>query len=242
MKRELKRALMATAGAFALAIASQPSIAADIPTKATTYNAPVAAQMFDWTGFYVGAQGGYGWFRAPLTVPGILTLDTIKGDGWFGGGTLGYNLQRGQWVVGVEGDLSWADLSGNTAESNCSLGPDGCRTTIDWFGTLRARAGILISPTALVYATGGFAWAGIEHRDFIGRRSDTKKSGWTIGGGVEAAIGGNWTAKAEYLYLDFGRTTAATIIHDHVHAHILRVGLNYRFATGKSPEPVMTKY
>jgi outer membrane immunogenic protein len=60
MKLKLKRALLTAAGAFALAIASQPSIAADIPTRAKTYNAPVASQMFDWTGFYVGAQGGYG--------------------------------------------------------------------------------------------------------------------------------------------------------------------------------------
>jgi outer membrane immunogenic protein len=171
-----------------------------------------------------------------------MTLDTIKGDGWFAGGTLGYNLQRGQWVVGVEADLSWADLRGKTEEANCMLVLGDCRTTIDWFGTLRARAGILINPTALVYATGGFAWAGIEHRDFNGNRSDTKKSGWTIGGGVEAAIGGNWTAKAEYLYLDFGQTPAAGIIHDHVHVHILRVGLNYRFATGKAPGPVMARY
>jgi outer membrane immunogenic protein len=105
------------------------------------------------------------------------------------------------------------------------------------------------------YATGGLAYGEVNSNETIAATSFSNSEtlvGYTVGAGIEGAIGGNWTAKLEYLYVDLGRTTGpfATTIpalgggtltssySSHVTDNILRVGLNYRFNSG----PVVARY
>jgi outer membrane immunogenic protein len=116
---------------------------------------------------------------------------------------------------------------------------------------VRARAGILVTPRVLLYATGGLAYGEVNSSETIGgssfSASDTRV-GYTVGGGIEGAIGGNWTAKLEYLYVDLGRTsgsfatatpalgagvvpngTLTSSYNSHITDNVLRVGVNYNF-------------
>jgi outer membrane immunogenic protein len=117
---------------------------------------------------------------------------------------------------------------------------------IDWFGTVRARGGVLVTPRVLFYATGGLAYGQVNSSENIGgspfSASDIRV-GYTVGGGIEGAIGGNWTAKLEYLFVDLGRTSGsfATAIpasgggmlasnySSHITDNVLRFGVNYNF-------------
>jgi outer membrane immunogenic protein len=240
---------MATASAFALAMAAHPTLAADIPTKAPIYSAPVAAPLFNWTGFYVGVQGGYGWGDSRFN-DGV-SSNWFDIDGWFAGATIGYNFQlTPNWVAGVEADLS-SGISGSFGPGNlgqpngagwgCGSGP--CVTDIKWFGTLRGRLGYAVN-NWLLYGTGGFAWGKLKSEienttDFV--VSDTN-SGWTAGVGLEYAVSPVWTAKVEYLHVDLGWTKTQGFFKSDTRFDLVRVGINYRFATGKAPGPVMTRY
>jgi outer membrane immunogenic protein len=204
------------------------------------------AVPFSWTGFYAGVQGGYGWTNGDvdtlgstnIATPGSLasaaaaTLDfNTKANGFLGGGTLGYNVQTGQFVWGVEADLSWANIKGtSTAGATVPIAPGQVVTSsgvaeqkIDAFGTLRARLGFTPVERLLVYGTGGLAFgdvesntdiaeadvppiAGVTHANAIGSASSWR-AGWTAGAGLEYAFAPHWSAKAEYLYYDLGSIT-----------------------------------
>lgn len=200
---------------------------------------------YNWSGFYFGLNGGYGWggaetnadfaltertrvFRAygkhssisDVTVPlPSLSLGRAADlDGWIGGGQVGYNIQAKHFVFGIEADLQWSGKDGSgTACSTAACGPGSVFLTAshdqNWFGTLRARAGVLPDPRLLLYATGGLAYSSFDSdytAGIIGGSSttfsdDKKKGGWVIGGGAEWAIHCNMTLKAEYLYMDYGK-------------------------------------
>jgi outer membrane immunogenic protein len=170
----MKKILLASVALFGFAGAAS---AADLPMRAAP-PAPVfsAVPVFTWTGFYVGVNAGYGWqdsndgsvFVPGGTIPGVAGGGTIvygddNGDGFVGGGQIGYNYQIGSFVLGLEADLQWADLGGNNgtalvpaAFTAAGFIPAGTAGGIDWFGTVRARAGVAVGQ-ALIYATGGFA-------------------------------------------------------------------------------------
>ena len=236
----MTRELTTLAGAFALAMAAQTALAADIPARAPAYKAPIAAPIFNWSGFYLGVQGGYGWGDTRHDFPGG-THDTFDVNGWLGGVTIGANWQTGQTVVGLEGDYAWASIDGSQT-GNCV---PSCSTELKRVGTARLRLGHAWDQW-LGYVTGGFAFG--EVRAWEAAFSDTDwRTGWTAGLGVEGAIGHNWTVKLEYLYVDLGDhdsyNFAGIAPHDvSFDAHIVRVGLNYRFATGKTPAAVVTRY
>lgn len=187
----------------------------------------------DWTGFYAGVLGGYGFGSTDLSNTPTVGIDT---NGLLGGVTLGANVQSGQFVYGLEGDVMW---SGQNGSATCLGGGSTCSADYDWAGSLRARAGYAFDPV-LIYATGGFAMAGINTSvspatgGTSGSYSDTYL-GWTVGGGVEAAVTDALTAKAEYAYSDYGSRTApagtldttATTVSPTSHA--VKVGLNFRF-------------
>jgi outer membrane immunogenic protein len=130
-------------------------------------------------------------------------------------------------------------------------GSDSINQKLDWFGTVRARAGIAQGPV-LSYFTGGFAYGGVKTSitDLNALQTtafNRTKTGYTIGSGVEASLGGNWTGKIEYLYVDLGKQTGASLLaptpynfRSEIQEHIFRVGLNYRIGgTGAyAPEPV----
>src|SRR3954469_13784892 len=94
---------LACAGLLAAAVAT-PSFAADIVRP--SLKAPVFVAPFSWSGFYVGINGGYGWGTADWSSTG--TAASVKPKGGLVGGTLGYNMQTGNWVWGIEGDLDWS--------------------------------------------------------------------------------------------------------------------------------------
>ena len=255
----MKRILLAGAGVFAWVAAAQPAAAADLP-RAPAYKAPVAAPMFDWSGFYVGATAGYAWGRATGTdLPasnGVCwaVCGTQWGpdvDGFTGGLQAGWNVQTQNWVFGIEGDVGYLGLKGIAPDPNAA--PAMVETRGGWFATLRGRAGVLIAPTFLVYGTGGAIYADTRTNVFrtIGNldTSDADPWGWTAGGGVETRLGQDWSWKLEYLYYDLGNDRVGGPIGGAIQyfgikqtGHIVRVGLNYHFATGKVPRPVVTKY
>lgn len=207
--------------------------------SAADQTAGPSAPTYDWTGAYGGIVGGWGWSNQRWTSTAAVTTGNFSGDGALIGGTLGYNFQSGPWVGGVEGDISWADINAtNTTTGGCG-GATPCIAEVDWLGTLRARAGYLVQPQALVYLTGGLAVAGISNSQLalspLAAASSTEV-GWTIGGGAEVAFNGPWTAKLEYIYADFGQTPfcsvaacGVTVVSDYTRLHLLRVGLNYKF-------------
>jgi len=213
----------------ALLIAPIAAQAADL--RQPSYKAPAySAPAFSWSGFYVGLNAGYGWGTASggnsITGEGFNTRAT----GWLGGATVGYNLQTGSWVWGLEGVIDYSTVKG-TSTSNC----DGCEVRNSWLGTARGRIGYAFD-RYLVYGTGGAAYGDLKLTlPGGGSRSVTdNKLGWTLGAGVEYAFMGAWSVKAEYLYVDLGNFTcpAATCSDAGTYKlplNIARLGVNYRF-------------
>ena len=180
-----------------------------------------------WTGFYVGINGGYLWGKSKWS-GGAGTFE-VSPDGFIGGGTLGYNIQAGAWVFGLEGDIDYVDAKGTANAAICA----SCTFENTWLATLRGRVGYSFGQW-LPYLTGGGAWGNAKVQSAGGSVSDTK-GGWTAGGGVEYGFG-QWSAKLEYLYVDLGTATcvaAACVLPADakvdVTANIFRAGLNYRF-------------
>ena len=248
----MKRILAAGAMLVGTAVSAQ---AADMAAKAPYLKAPVLA-VYNWTGFYIGANAGVGIGRNR-------TGHSFTGDslylapqGGFGGGQIGYNWQGdsllGPIVYGIEADIQGAGLDDN--HSNV-LGTGGLRTAysskVDWFGTVRGRIGLSQGPV-LSYFTGGYAYGNVKTSITEGGvaafSQDRMQSGWTVGSGVEAALGGNWTGKVEYLYLNLGnKTDAFTAVavpqtfSTEIRENIFRVGLNYRINGNAAYAPVAAR-
>ena len=222
----MKRSLAAGLGLLALA-ASIPASAADLP-RGMPYRAPAAAYApaYNWTGFYLGLNGGGAWGDSDWN--GLATNNS-PGGGMFGV-TAGYNWQAfgSPWVFGIEGDVDWTNVKDTSV-----CGAANCETKNNWFGTVRGRVGYSWDRW-LPYVTGGVAFGDIEaNRTGFSGSSDTN-AGWTIGFGLEGVIAGRWTGKLEYLYADIGDTTCSaaacgTATNVDLRMNILRAGLNYRF-------------
>jgi len=202
------------------------AMAADLPSRrAAPAPAIAAVPLFTWSGFYVGVNAGYGWgdsdnsFFVPAgtfaTAPGATGVVSFsdENDGFVGGAQVGYNVQFGSFVVGVEADLQFADLGNNDGVAFIPAGfpatyvPAGRGSDLEWFGTVRARAGFAFD-RVLVYATGGFAYGGGDDGDFngiINDGDDDIRTGWALGGGVEYAITNNLTLGIEGLYVSLDR-------------------------------------
>ena len=116
------------------------------------------------------------------------------------GGTVGYNRQLGNAVFGVEGDIDWSGLNGNNTTLGC---PGGCSTSDSWLSTVRGRIGYSFD-RVMPYVTGGLAVGDIRAATPGLAGGTSTNAGWTLGGGIEFALPGNWTAKAEYLRVDLG--------------------------------------
>ena len=216
----MKKFLLASVGL--VAIGTIAASAADIPRRAAPPRQPVvAAPLFTWTGAYVGINGGYGWGRSNFSAP--FTTGSFDVSGGLVGGTLGYNYQLGQTVFGIEGDMDWSGIDGSAA-----CGATTCQTRNNWLGTVRGRLGYSFD-RFMPYVTGGLAVGDIETNIAgIGGGRDTQ-AGWTVGGGVEAALDGPWTAKLEYLYVDLGRGGTVLGSDAEFKSHVVRAGVNYRF-------------
>ena len=224
----MKRLMSAALGLFAL-MAAAPASAADLP-RGVPYKAPVMMSVFNWTGFYAGIHGGYGWASS----------DGIDLRGGFVGGQVGYNWQAmgSPWVFGIEFDSAWADM-GRTDVFATGAGILSVESRAHYMGSLRPRIGYAWDRTML-YLTGGLAW--VNNRisvnatvgGFTAGISDSQTHlGGTIGVGVEHAFAPNWTGKVEYLYTAYGSETYFSSIGGGFSAdatsHTIKVGLNYLF-------------
>jgi outer membrane immunogenic protein len=228
--------------AIGLVASAGAASAADMPQSAPYTRAPVAVSpAYNWSGFYIGAMGGYGWSDR-VTIAGVaLTNADLKGG--FGGGTLGFNYQApgSMFVFGVEADAAWSDIR----RSATIFGITG-QERIQSFGSVTGRAGVAVDAVFL-YGKGGYAWADnkISATVFGLTASESHfHSGWTVGGGAEWAFAGPWSAKAEYMfarysaenYLTFPGFAGVGLAGD---VHTIKAGINYRFGWGG---PVVAKY
>jgi len=237
-------------GAVSLVVlgALTPAEAADLAARPYT-KAPIAAPapLPTWTGFYLGLQGGGGWgrsnetfFLAPNTAifAGTQNYDITGG---FVGGVLGYNWQVDNVVFGIEGDYHWADINGRSGVINAGLG-DTYFTRIRSFGDIKGRLGWAAGP-ALFFVSGGAAVGDLQHRYDAALNGGAANSfaqnnwrwGWTIGAGAEYMFAPNWSAKVEYNYIDFGRSTIqySPIVANRSEwtdtVHTVKAGINYHF-------------
>lgn len=206
------------------ALIGSQAYAADMPVKA----APIApAPVMTWTGFYIGANVGYGW--ADVGAAGF----SNQLNGVIGGGQIGYNWQAGQFVIGIEGDFQGADESRSDSGTIGGIGFT-VNQDIPWFGTLRGRIGYAFD-NWLVYFTGGGAWQryNLSVTALGTTVSDhTSRGGWTVGGGVEWMFAPQWSGKVEYLYTDTGNTSVTLFgntFTGRAQNNIVRVGINYHF-------------
>jgi outer membrane immunogenic protein len=244
----MKKLLLVGASLFAIAAAGGAS-AADLPV----YTKAPKAVPYNWTGFYLGAEGGAGWGNAEQSDPNGFKSGDFTPNGAFVGGTIGYNWQVGpNWVLGLEGDASWADISATTPGTNQALtnhnsiiGCGGliqhCETKLEGIETVRARAGYAFG-YVMPYITGGLAVGQLfgSEGDVVANGAfgsgSTTVYGWTVGTGVEAMILPRWTVKLEGLYTDFGSTRVFndTIAGKSVPESVkftpsfIKIGVNYK--------------
>jgi outer membrane immunogenic protein len=246
----MRRYLLVTVSAAAL---SSGAMAADIPARMPVKAPPPVVVAPSWAGFYIGVNAGVAWNDAkftalgqvgglqPLAFPNGTTYWSPNEAGFTGGGQLGYNLQSGNFVYGVEADLNFVSNKASVTQATNIIVPSITSTTkLDWMGTVRGRLGVTLSPT-LVYVTGGWAFAHFEDTVtvpgvVIPANVSKTRSGWTAGGGVEHMFARNWTAKIEALYADFGKwdgfiTAAGATYRTQFEHQVLTVrgGLNYKW-------------
>lgn len=221
-----------------------PAFPADMALKA-----PPPPQAWTWTGAYIGIEGGGAFGRDPVVSAGI-PVTTTNPSGGLVGGTIGYNYQISRFVIGIENDISWNGLQG-TAGDQPPFNPafsHSVRGT--WLDTLRGRAGIAID-RAILYATGGAAFAGIQDSAAgLGHSTSatTNVTGWTVGGGVEYMAFQNLSVKAEYLFVQFPTIADAfatappagtfSNVNTRLSENIVRVGINWHF---NLPTPLATR-
>ena len=224
MKRTvLGLALVSLLSSAAFSVASAADMRAPY-TKAPAMVSPAT----NWTGFYIGAMGGYATDADSNSIAGVST--NLKGG--FGGGTVGYNWQSGQFVGGIEADAAWSDIKVSATALGITV-EDRIRS----LGTVRGRVGVAFD-TVYLYATGGYAWA--DNRISVSALGVTLSDshfhhGWTAGAGVEWMFAPKWSLKAEYLYRDFGSETYFAglvppgIASGSQQLHSGQVGVNFHF-------------
>lgn len=274
-----------TMAAFA-AVAATSAFAADMPVKAP----PPVVEVWTWDKWYVGLNGGYSWGRSDTSGTfynnntGAQLSPTenrrLNLDGGVFGGQVGKNWQNGKFVFGIEADGQWSGERGsslfscvvpnvpfgvacNAITAGPGLGVSPTTTfnqEIQWFATFRGRAGVLATPTALLYVTGGVVVAGINTNGvisgFTAQQTPTSVAwgnsstnwGWVVGAGLEARLGGNWTGKIEGLYMDLGSVSGAPVLltsnpplrfnyNSNITDVVVRAGVNYHFGG-----PLVAKY
>ena len=247
--------------------------AGDMAVKATTY------KISDWTGMYAGASLGAKWGSTSWATASVIdsgrryNLDGSELRGYDStssraGVYLGYNWQFApRWVGGVEFDWAYSNKEKTTAGvPGCSIqcggapGPvnDLSSVKLGWDASVRARLGVLISPTVMAYGTGGVAWQKVESSvtcqfsgpdpfcvgqagtPFVTTTNSTIRTGWTVGGGVDAKLIENWILRADYRYSAFGAASinsslisasnVSTVNYDlKINTHIATVGIAYQF-------------
>jgi outer membrane immunogenic protein len=242
----MKRILLATVALGVAALATGAS-AADLAFKAP----PPAPRVYDWSGFYIGGFGGYGFGNQNLNNTdgphGFADFTTnFETHGPMAGGEIGYNWMMGQILFGLEGDGAWTNIRG---QDNFALGSND-ENHLKSVGSVRVRTGIAVD-RLLLFFTAGWAVGDIDHTNTNpGVGVDTfsaHRSGLAAGGGLAYAITDNLIGKIEYRYYDLG-----TYHHDaptngvlpynvaNTYSTVL-LGLDFKFG-GFGGGPVVAKY
>jgi outer membrane immunogenic protein len=260
-------------GMVVAAALSGSAFAADLPTRGMYTKAPAVAPVSSWSGLYVGGNLGYGWGDGNtdfsfLPTPAVFGFNNTtlgaRSTGVIGGAQLGYNWQIGSLVTGLEADIQGSGIKGSARAVPTIFGTAiqvpfdvlSSEQKLSWFGTVRGRLGVTVTPELLLYGTGGLAYGRVdasanwirpfevENRDVQAPASVSKtKIGWTAGAGAEWMFARNWSAKLEYLYVDLGSASAigAVTVNQvldppfavgytwHIRENIVRAGLNYHF-------------
>lgn len=221
---------------------SGAAFAADLPTKA----APSVAPLWNWSGFYVGGHFGYGWAFPEITedATGTRVGNPPRPKGILGGVQVGYNWQSGRWVYGVEGDFTWSDVKGS-ANSVVPAGVINAQGLPDDYSTITGRIGYAVD-RSLFYVKGGAAWMNERFKQLsvtvpncVGTPCTGSNDtwGWTVSAGAEYAIDPRWSARLEYVYMDFPThehvVTSNGVSTNSFHLtrtfSLIKFGLNYRF-------------
>jgi outer membrane immunogenic protein len=226
--------------------------AADLPAPMYTKAPPLPPPLYNWSGFYLGVNIGGSWGHQDTTFAGL--TNSLHPDGVIGGGQIGFNWQgnNSPWVFGLEADIQGSGqkadgsfvipaIVGIVAAPGSSISYED---KLEWFGTVRGRIGYAVGDRGrwLPYVTGGLAYgegdingSGTVAGTAVAFNNSKTYVGWTVGGGVEWAFLDQWSAKLEYLYVDFGGgptiplTAATAISSGRLTDNIARVGVNYHF-------------
>jgi outer membrane immunogenic protein len=230
------RYLAATVAAVALgAGCAATASAADLSAPAYVKAPPV----WSWTGLYIGADVGAAWSNddvSPTVFDGgtFPRTNTLRQNGWVGGGTVGYNFQTGHYVYGVESDLGYLGISNQKIDPPNEI--DSIKS--GFYADVTARLGYAVD-NVLFYAKGGWAYYGGHGTTTVLAGAFTPTSsgtfnGWTAGGGIEYKWTPAWSFKAEYQHFDFGSATATLTgggvfpYKNSLTADTLKLGVNYR--------------
>jgi outer membrane immunogenic protein len=225
---------------IALSLASPAVLAADLGLRGSA--PPMEPRLpyvafYDWTGFYLGANIGYGWTSGSgnMTLAGVPGTYSGSGNGVLGGLQAGYNWQSGALVFGVETDIQVSGARGDVNGVAGAAVVTGSAKT-PYFGTIRGRLGYA-ADSWLLYVTAGGLYGKSTLDGVVSTTGPFSASStyWTyvVGGGAEFALWNRWTAKLEYLYAGTPSSApvspATTSLSGSGHTHIVRTGVNYRF-------------
>ncbi len=263
------KTLRTLTAASAIALAGS-ALAADLPSRRAPAPYIAPPPIFTWTGFYIGLNAGAAIavnnnqnnvlqnavLANALGVPFFGGFGNNGGNrtAFIGGGQLGYNWQSGPIVFGLEADAQYRSSFG--VGQNGGLGGTANARNDGFLGTVRGRIGYAITPMFMIYATGGAAFGntftGAGFNPFLfgfggNNNNNNFKVGYTIGGGLEYAFSPNWSVKAEYLFVDLGRSSQGAALFGfggntgRSQAHIGRLGVNYKFGSAYAA-PVVAAY
>jgi outer membrane immunogenic protein len=265
----MKKLFLGSIALIALGLGTSAAFAAEKRVPAYTPPPPPPPVYANWSGCYIGASAGTSSGRSThyTTSTSVLTntttvvaglpaagniTDSFNLSGFIGGGTLGCNWQMGAWVFGIEGDGSATNKEGQAFETplvpllGLARGNWISQTQERWLVTARARLGWTWWDKSMIYVTGGGAWAKIDASEFLpgspfttAHLESSTRGGWTVGGGMEYALGYGWSAKGEFLYVKLDNFTTFTngpfgILNVaprevRLEDYIWRAGLNYKF-------------
>jgi outer membrane immunogenic protein len=230
----MKPLFLGSVALLALAAAG-PAVAADVAVKSPVYKAaPTAvATVYNWTGLYVGGHVGYLWGLTTFTDNGVVTESNAATNGVVGGVLGGYNWQSGALVLGFEGDFGWTKARGTGVQQVTEIN----FYDIHWTSHVRGRAGYASGPW-LVFVAGGLSLADLTIVKTFQNSipSCTMRggfyAGYSIGGGMEYAFSSLVSARAEYLYDEFGKKDYVMAVNDvyrvNLRGHTLRGSINFK--------------
>jgi outer membrane immunogenic protein len=204
----MKKLLLATVGLIALGLASAPVSAADLAARPVYTKAPMMQAVYDWSGFYVGINGGWAEDHDRRTNPAGLVTGSYDPNGGTVGGQVGYRWQTGPWVFGLEAQGNWADLSGSTA--NLVIPGNVVRSKMDAFGLFTGQVGYAWN-NVLLYAKGGAAVTDRNYENWGPAGTLLSSTGYdtrwspTVGAGLEYGFAPNWSVGVEYNHIFEGR-------------------------------------